>query len=122
MQHATSLMTVIWVFFLEPLIDFVINKKIQMEQIERLTQLLQSQAWRDKILRTLTFACHLVAARLSGTKLATRFSLFGAAIGRTRAFTRFLDDLPMLCTTLRYGLGTTVSDGNSYYVINCLSF
>ena len=81
---------------------------MNMEGVEKVAQLLQSYAWRDKILRTLTFACNLVAARLSGTKLATRFSLFGAALGRTRAMNRFLDDIPMLSVTLGSGLGNKV--------------
>ena len=79
-----------------------------MEGVQKLAQLLQSHVWRDKILRTLTFACHLVAARLAGTRLAKRFSLFGAALGRTRAMNRFLDDIPMLNGTLSFGIGNKV--------------
>ncbi|XP_067941761.1 peroxisomal membrane protein 11C-like isoform X1 [Watersipora subatra] len=77
-----------------------------MDTIDKLAHLLKTQAWRDRFLRIIGFACQLVAARLQGRKLAVRFSLFGTAVSRTRAFTRFLDDIPMLQTTLGYGLGT----------------
>ncbi|KAF6024868.1 PEX11G [Bugula neritina] len=56
-------------------------------------------------MRTTAYCFSLIATRYSNTKLGTRAGRIATALNSTRAFTRLLDDLPMLKATLTYGFG-----------------
>lgn len=80
-----------------------------MHVINTYLDLLSKHGSRDRIMRLLAYTCKLLETHLpAGTNIAKKLALYGAAVNGTRAFTRFLDDIPMLKATLSYGLGKKV--------------
>jgi len=79
-----------------------------MDYLEIAAERLRVHAWRDKTMRTTAYCFSLIATRYSNTKLGTRAGRIATALNSTRAFTRLLDDLPMLKATLTYGFGKQV--------------
>ena len=82
-----------------------------MNVVDTYLDLLSKHGSRDRVMRLLAYTCSLVSTHLpQGTNAARRIAAYGTGVNGTRAFTRFLDDIPMLKATLSYGLGKKVRD------------
>ena len=73
--------------------------------------LLQTYAGRDKLMRTSTYICMLLAGKLEG-KAAQDFGVIAKQISSARTVGRLYDDLLMLGFSYSYGFGKHVSIGS----------
>lgn len=75
-----------------------------------ITDFLNTYSGRDKVMRTLCYttkcASGLVSSEISAIKLLT----FGNHLSACRTILRLFDDIPMLSSTLAYGLGKQEQD------------
>lgn len=81
--------------------------------LDEISDLLDTYNGRDKVLRTLCYATKLIGGLSDNPLFAERMKIFSSQMSGTRAVLRLLDDLPMLKTTLDYGLGNCENDGIS---------
>lgn len=80
-----------------------------MELLTRFSNLLSTHPGRDKVIRASYFLGSLLSALWPGKEISSCAAKLAFAAGRTRCFTRLLDNFPMLQWTLSYGIGEKVS-------------
>ena len=76
--------------------------------MEPLVQMLATSSGKDKALRITAYVSMILSGSLKGAS-AKKWGLISSNVSAARTVTRLYDDLPMLASTLKYGIGNHVS-------------